>query len=98
MGFRRGKKSLADYIIEKLEKEDWYPDGDRYLIVYSFRGKYPNPSFYNNLNRLTGLLKIEKRFRNVIICRGRMSAKGVVELIKRFGLDYEVYRLERVNL
>jgi len=94
-GVMMTRHSLASLILKRIERVE--EDNNHYIILYRFDPPSPPIRFYTNLRELEACLNIERPFKGVILCRGRRSAEGVLELVKKYCPEYILGKIDIIK-
>ena len=97
VGNMRGRKSLADIILEEVEVKVKKDKRGKYIVVYDFsceRGNIPN-RFYSNLDKLRAKLYFESVQKSVVLAYSLKSAYAIALLAKHYGANVRIYKIEK---
>ena len=97
----RGRKSVADHILERFENEEMGSEGC-YLVMYDFElGKREviSPRFFSNLKRITNRLGDGEREQySVIKCTYSKTTRVLKALAEHYGCSHiKIYRVVEVK-
>jgi len=87
-----GRKATYKKILEETNSKD---DNALFLVVYSFNTPNPPPRFYINLRKMMEEMKIYKISRGHLTCKGTKALEAVVKLLRKFGGEYHVFKVEK---
>ena len=92
-----GRRSLAEQIFNKYEKEE--PGEDTWLIIYDFPGMKPTGKFYDNLNRIKSMAEDGQLVQySVFMTRDQRAAKAMRDLVKHYDGMVMIFKGELVDL
>ena len=97
----RGRKSVADHILERFKDEAMGPKSC-YLVMYDFElgeGKVISPRFFRNLKRITSRLGDGEREQySVIKCTYLKTTQVLKALAEHYGCSQiKIYRVVEVK-
>jgi len=97
----RGRKSVADHILEKFKDEPMGPE-DCYLVMYDFElgeDDVISPRFFSNLRRITSRLGDGEREQySVIKCTYPKTTHVLKALAEHYGCSQiKIYRVVEVK-
>ena len=98
----RGRKSVADHILERFKDEAMGPEGC-YLVMYDFKlseGKVISPRFFRNLKRITNRLGDGEREQySVIKCAYPKTTQVLKALAEYYGCSLiKIYQVVEVTM
>jgi len=97
VGIVRGRKSLADIILEEVEVKVKNDKRGKYIVVYDFsceRGNIPN-RFYRNLDKLRAKLYFESFQKSVVLAYSLKTVFAIALLAKHYGARVRIFEVKR---
>jgi len=92
---KRGRKSVAEKILEKIKKINIKDDDKLYVITYDT--VKPPPEFYHNVERLRKVFNIDRVQRSVYEVRGLRGVVAMNMLSRHYRImALKVYRVSGV--
>lgn len=92
-----GRRSLAQEYYEEASEEE---EGEEtWLVLYDFKGVKPNPRFWANVRRLTGLVGSSRLIQYSVFMTG--SRRGAIvagRLVRHYGGEVVAFKGEEVEL
>ena len=93
-----GRKSLAEKIYERVEK-DYEEERGTWLVLYDFKGMKANSKFWTNMKRVEDLVDGGSLIQySVFTTASKRGAITVSRLAEHYGGEAILYRAERMTL
>lgn len=93
-----GRKSLAEIIYERV-KEDHEEERGTYLVLYDYKGKKANSTFWDNMKRVENLVNGGSLIQySVFRTTSKIGAVVVQKLAEHYGAETILYSAEKIDI